>query len=121
MELPPSSCDLNSGDCHGELPFGSSFTLRLSPRPIPVATPLAVEVEFQGALPERVELDLDGVDMHMPQTRPILQATGAGRFAATTELPVCITSTMQWRATLLVTHDGNRYSIPFLLETRASN
>ncbi|MDY0011887.1 MAG: hypothetical protein RBS40_03220 [Rhodocyclaceae bacterium] len=118
VELPLSACDLNLGACQGVLPHGGRFTLSLGPRPIPVAVPLEVEARFEDIQPDGVELDLDGVDMRMPLTRSALQPARDGRFTGHAELPVCITTTMQWRATLLVELGGTRYAQPFLFETR---
>jgi len=110
---PEPGCDLQQGPCAAVLPQGGRLTFALSPRPLPVTTPLDVHVEIQGMEADRVAVDFAGVDMNMGYNRPALAHLGAGRFAAQTTLPVCVTGRMTWQATVLVETGGTRIAIPF--------
>lgn len=117
--LAPSSCDPSVAEyCDVQLPQGGQLRLSMQPRPLRALQEFAVDVELSGASAERVELDLDGVDMSMGHNRSLLQGTGS-RFAGRANLAICTTDSMSWQAT--VTVHGLRgtpasVSIPFRFE-----
>ncbi|MFN4148266.1 MAG: hypothetical protein ACK4E4_01795, partial [Rhodocyclaceae bacterium] len=101
--------------CSANLPEGR-LSFALMPRPIPVATPLDVEVELEGLHAERVKVDFAGVEMSMGYNRQTLRALGNGRFAGKATLPVCVTGRMLWQATVLVETGSQRIAVPFRFE-----
>lgn len=114
---PATDCDLNKAPCEVQLPAGGHVTLALTPRPIPPAQPIEVEVSVVGMTASLVQIDFAGVDMAMGFNRPTLQAAGPGRFVGQTTLPVCVTGRMTWQATVLLETGRQRVAVPFRLTT----
>lgn len=113
---PDAGCDLHRAPCTASLPGGGRISFSLSPRPIPVATPLDVEVALEGLEAERVKVDFAGVEMSMGYNRPTLRAITAQRHVGQATLPVCVTGRMLWQATVLVESGGQRIAVPFRFE-----
>ncbi|WP_126444360.1 hypothetical protein [Sulfuricystis multivorans] len=113
---PDVGCDLHRTPCTARLPGGGRLSFSLSPRPIPVARPLEVEVALEGLDAERVKVDFAGVEMSMGYNRPTLRAITAQRHLGQATLPVCVTGRMLWQATVLVETDGKRIAVPFRFE-----
>ena len=90
--------------------------LNLMPRPIPVIEPIQVEVTLEGVDANRVSVDFAGVSMNMGLNRQQLEKQAAGRFVGRATLPVCITGTMIWEATVLVEAGRKRIAVPFRFE-----
>jgi hypothetical protein len=106
-------CDLHKRACTATLPDGGRIELSIAPRPIPMVTPLQLEVKLAGIEAAKVEVDFAGVDMNMGYNRPELAATGPGRFASEAMLPVCVTGKMAWQATVIVEAGRQRIAAPF--------
>jgi len=109
-------CDLHKRACVARLPDGGRIELSITPRPIPMITPLLVEVKTTGIEASKVEVDFAGVDMNMGYNRPELTGAGAaspGLFRAEAMLPVCVTGKMAWAATVLVETGRERIAAPF--------
>ncbi len=119
LQLPPTSCDLGKQACTIQLSDDRIFELELDPRPLPANKPLWARVRVRGALPDRIELDITGVGMHMPENRIQLvrtKRTETNTYEGEVTLPVCISGRMTWQATLLVHLGRNIYSAPFRFE-----
>jgi protein SCO1/2 len=113
---PPTACDLNAGACSVGLPDGGHVELSISPRPIPTLAPLAISADVSGSALRAVALEFSGVDMDMGSHRAALAASPerATRYIGGTQLPVCSSGQMHWRATLqLDDANGARIAIPF--------
>ncbi|HJW26254.1 MAG TPA: hypothetical protein VJ576_15280 [Rhodocyclaceae bacterium] len=110
---PPSGCDLHRTPCEVALPGGGSAQFSITPRPIPMVAPLQLEVTVNGREASKVEVDFAGVSMNMGLNRPELKSVGNGRFSGQGTLPVCITGSMDWRATVLLETAKERIAIPF--------
>ena len=115
---PDPGCDLHRQACGANLPGGGRIELAITPRPIPVVQPLAIEVRVTGLAPRKAEVDFAGIGMNMGYNRPALSAVESGRFAGSASLPVCITGTMPWRATVLLETDRQRISVPFRFDSK---
>ena len=113
--LPRSSCDPSVEDCTIPLPRGGQLRLSIAPRPIRALQQISLEVAIVGLKAEKVEIDFDGVDMSMGYNRPVLSGDG-GKFSGQAMLPVCVTGTMTWKATVVVTTDNERIAAPFHFE-----
>jgi hypothetical protein len=114
--MPDPGCDLHRSSCAAVLPTGGRISLTLTPRPIPVTTPLEMAVGVDGLGAERVAVDFAGVSMNMGFNRPSLAPNGPGRFVGQATLPVCVTGRMTWQATVLVETGSQRIAVPFRFE-----
>jgi hypothetical protein len=112
---PVADCDLNSRECHADIPGGGRIELIITPHPIPVLKPLQVSVALSGIKADKVEVDFDGTEMRMGYNR-LLLAGSNGRFIGQTVLPVCVTGAMQWAATVLVATENRTIAAPFQFE-----
>lgn len=110
---PDPACDLHKGPCGAALPGGGSMQFSITPRPIPMVSPLQVEVALTGREASKVEVDFAGVDMNMGLNRPELAAQGSGRFTGQGSLPVCVTGKMDWQATVMIETGRERIAVPF--------
>jgi hypothetical protein len=119
-EVEPG-CDLHRATCGATFPGGARVTLTVAPRPIPIVTPLTLEVEVSGLEPEAVEVDIASPDMYMGLNRRTLLPAGAGRYSGKTMLAVCTRGRMRWRAVVTVRAGRAHYSAPFLFETTLTN
>lgn len=115
---PPAACDLQQNPCEASLPGGGTLRFAISPRPIPMVAPLALEVALRGREASKVEVDFTGVSMNMGLNRPQLQAAGDGRYTGQGTLPVCVTGAMDWQATVLVESGRERIAVPFRFASR---
>ncbi len=115
MTVPAPACTPSERDCSVTLPGGGQLTLSITPRPIRALQTLNLFVIFSNARADLVEIDFDGADMSMGYNRPRLAGQGK-EFTGTTILPVCVTGTMTWRATVLASIDGKLIAVPFLFD-----
>jgi hypothetical protein len=106
-------CDLHAGPCSAALPGGARLSFALAPRPIPLVTPLEIEVRTEALPAVAVEVDFSSPEMNMGFNRPALTAEGAGLFRGKTVLPVCVRERMAWRALVLVHTAGETLGVPF--------
>lgn len=112
-----AGCDLHRQACGAALPDGGRLELSITPRPIPMVRPLSVDVRVSGIDVGKVEIDFVGIDMNMGYNRPQLTPAGVGRFTGSASLPVCITGSMAWQATVLLESGRRRISVPFRFDS----
>lgn len=118
IALPLSSCDPGRQPCLATLPDGAQLEFSIEPRPIPALKPLQVKATFREGNVRKVEVDFAGVEMKMGYNRPQLERQADGtRFSGLASLPVCITGTMEWEATLLVHTASAVVAVPFRFVT----
>lgn len=110
-------CDLQRQACTRTLPGGGEITFSIEPRPIPLITPLKLQVKVKGIEAQRVEVDFAGVSMKMGYNRPRLEAVAAGLFSGEGLLPVCIRQRMDWEAQVILHTPGNTISVPYRFVT----
>lgn len=113
--LPLSSCNLSREACVATLPDGGEIEFSIEPRPIPALKPLQLRASFTGTEVRKVEVDFTGTDMKMGYNRPQLERHGGSDsvFSGLASLPVCITGTMQWDATVLIDTGKSIVAVPF--------
>lgn len=111
--MPPADCDLQRQACAAGLAGGGRIELSIAPRPIPILTPLRVDVAVSGLAARKVEIDFAGETMSMGYNRVLLGAAADGRFAGEASLPVCVSGGMNWVATVLVETDRQRIAVPY--------
>lgn len=119
IALPLSSCDLGQQTCMATLPDGGQLDFSIEPRPIPALKPLQLQATFTGSDVRKVEVDFAGSEMKMGYNRPLLerQAGANSRFSGQASLPVCITGTMEWDATVIVDTGKASVAVPFRFVT----
>lgn len=113
VATPEPNCDLHRQACGATLPGGGRIELSITPRPVPMMEPLTVSLQLTGVAARHVAIDFSGLGMSMGYNRPELSPIGSGRFAGRASLPVCITGSMTWQATVLIETDRLRISAPF--------
>ncbi|MEI7613266.1 MAG: hypothetical protein WCK63_10170 [Betaproteobacteria bacterium] len=112
LTLPASACTPGIRPCTATLPDGSRLELLIDPLPLRPLSPLKLTVTIDGGKAERVAIDFEGTQMKMGLNRPQLVG-GDGRFSGQTTLPVCITGSMEWTATVLLSSGKQTLAIPF--------
>lgn len=118
IALPLSPCKLNRQTCVTTLPDGGQLEFSIEPRPIPALKPLRLQATIKGSEARRVEVDFVGTEMKMGYNRPVLEGDN-GSFTGQAHLPVCITGTMEWDATVLVETATALIAVPFRFETNS--
>ncbi|HIE55769.1 MAG TPA: hypothetical protein EYP90_11415, partial [Chromatiaceae bacterium] len=99
--LSPDDCDLQKQSCRRSLPGGGELEFSITPRPIPLVSPLDLQVEVKGLEVRGVEVDFSGVTMNMGYNRPRLQKVSGTLFKGEGLLPVCIRQRMDWEARVI--------------------
>ena len=115
LTLPAVSCDPGTKPCFSSLPDGGRLEVFITPHPIRPLQTLNLRVEITALKADKVEIDFDGTQMRMGYNRPLL-AGNNGHFTGQTILPVCVTGTMEWVATVLITVGKQRIAAPFLFD-----
>lgn len=110
--LPATRCDPGTHACRANLPRGGQVELTISPAPIRALQPLALRVTISGAETAALAVDFEGRDMAMGSNRsPLTGATG--QFTGRAMLPVCVTGSMAWVATVHLDGQGGALAVPF--------
>lgn len=111
-ELNPD-CDLRAGPCSLVFDGGGQVSFSISPKTIPVMTPLDIEVQLEGLTPDRVEVDFSGTDMYMGYNRVVLNSKENGWYTGQATIPVCVRDAMEWEAKVLVTTAKGIFTAPY--------
>ncbi|KDE39061.1 hypothetical protein ADINL_2190 [Nitrincola lacisaponensis] len=117
--LPPLPCDLHQGNCIASR-GNQLLQLSLTPRPLESSQPISIEVRLQHLDARQVMLDLQGVEMYMGlnQTQLTQDPERPEIWRGTTELAVCTTGEMTWRASVYVDTAEQLYSTAFDFDAR---
>lgn len=111
--VPEAGCDLQRRACSASVAEGGQVTLSITPRPIPFLQPLRIDVDTRGIEARKVEVDFAGASMNMGYNRTPLVAAGADRHSGEASLPVCVSGSMTWIATVVIETDRQRIAVPF--------
>ncbi len=111
--LAEPGCDLQRRPCTATLPGGARLELSITPRPIPFLQDLRVEVTISGIEAATVAVDFSGASMNMGYNRTALVAAGTGRYAGEASLPVCVSGSMTWVATVMIETGKQRIAVPY--------
>lgn len=117
IELMPPSCDIAEGRCTLKQD-GLELSFELTPTPPSSARPLTAQLTTRGFSPRKVLLSLEGRDMYMGLNQTELQPAGDSRWQGETQLAVCTTGSMVWRALLLIETDDKTYKTWFDFEAK---
>lgn len=112
-----AGCDLHRGPCAARFPDGGRLEVSVTPRPIPLVTPIAVEVRLTGIGAEAVEIDFHSPDMYMGYNRRPLAAQGDGRYTGRAVLPVCVRDRMRWQLQITIRSPQGARGARFDFET----
>ena len=113
--LPVAACNPARDDCTVTLSKGGKVTLSFSPRPVRPLRAFTARVAVSDVEVRSAEIDFDGTTMKMGYYRPRLNPVDGG-YSAEAMLPVCVTGTMEWAATVLLTTPDGSLAIPFHFE-----
>lgn len=113
VSLALSACNPSEQACLVQLPGGGQFEFSVDPRPIPTLQPFTMQIAVSGIQADKVEVDFSGVGMNMGYNRPQLKPVLPGRYEGRASLPVCVTGTMEWRATVLLESGHKVIAAPF--------
>ncbi|MBZ0105607.1 MAG: hypothetical protein K8H84_08240 [Sulfuricella denitrificans] len=112
-----ASCSLSRETCALTLPDGGRIEFVLGPRPVPLLSPLKLEVHISGSSARPLEVDFSGVSFPMAFNRAFLTPSGKGIYSAQTSLPICTSGRMTWQATVLLESGARQMLAPFRFET----
>lgn len=115
ITLPAMACNPGIKACAATLPNGARIELFIDPQPIRPLQTLNLNVTIHGLDAEKMEIDFEGTEMKMGYNRPALTRIN-GQFKGQAMLPVCVTGTMEWTATVLVNSGKQKIAIPFRFE-----
>lgn len=117
-EIITPDCDLNEASCEIILDSDRVMTLTMNPVPARSLVPLMFTFKVDGEAPESAWIDLQGTTEYMGINQTPFQLS-KGRWEATTELSVCTTGLMVWRARLtLVEFSGRSVPIDLYFEAQ---
>lgn len=116
--LPATRCNPAAAPCSAALPDGGRLDFSIAPNPIRPLLPLNLVVMLNGAQADRVDIDFDGTQMSMGQNRVALSGSDS-HFSGQAMLPVCVTGSMEWSATIRLTRKNRTLAIPFHFEVSA--
>ena len=117
--IPPLPCNLHQGVCVAS--SGKQLVqLSMTPGPLVSMQPLSIEVRLQHFDARQVMLDLQGIEMYMGLNQTQLQQDPERPdvWRGTTELAVCTTGEMTWRASVYIDTEEALYSTRFDFEAR---
>jgi hypothetical protein len=119
VRIPPLPCDLHTGACIASR-GNQQLQLRITPGPLESLKPLEVEVRLQHLDARQVMFDLQGVEMYMGlnQIHLVQDEERPDIWRGNTELAVCTTGEMTWRASVYVDTPDNLYSTTFDFDAR---
>ncbi len=122
---PAENCQLNQQACKKIFsnqqidPTNSYFiTLDIFPKPIPLVSPLQVEVQSNLPQIQQVRVEFKGVDMDMGPNTIMLEKQAAGKFAGKAMLSVCIRKKMAWQAIVSVNSNNRWVTTSFMFYTQ---
>lgn len=114
VTLPVSTCNPAQQACVATLSNGRQIEFAIEPRPVRPLETMRVTVATPDPDIQSIDVDFKGTDMDMGYNRVKL-ARGQQGFSGQAMLPVCVTGTMTWTVTVLLTSATQRIAVPFHL------
>ncbi len=113
-------CNLNVETCLVELPSKGDqsrvLSLSMNPKPAKSLVPITFSFEVMGQQPDSAWLDLQGTTEYMGINQTPLTFNGDS-WSGVTELSVCTTGLMVWKARLIITEpEGESYPVDLFFE-----
>ncbi len=120
-----TDCDLHYEACTSHN-AEQSLQLSITPRPIPVARTLEVEVILENIVADKIEIDISGLNMYMGFNRIFISETEPNLWQGKSMLAFCTLDKMEWQVTVILHHkdqeqgESKQTQIPFSLITTNS-
>lgn len=113
-------CDLNRAPCRALFPGGETLTVSVTPRPVPLAAPITIEVQVSGLAAESVGIGMSSPDLAAVSSHHRLTAQADGRFAGPAVLPLCARERVTWDMQVTARTRQGAYSARFSFTTAAA-
>ena len=113
---PPPPCDLHTSDCNATLGDGRPVRFGITPRPVPVMTPLALTLVDHGLDRDELSVQIYGLNMNMGRYEYPLRRDENGTFRGKGMIPSCV-GQMQWRINVIADYPTHRVGTYFTLTT----
>lgn len=112
----PSACDLHIQSCEVKLKDGSSLSLDIEPKTIPLMKPLHFKVTSSIDLPS-IEIKLFATNMNMGLHTIKLSQTSKGIYEGEGMLPTCVMGNMIWQANVIFNETTQSQGAIFTFKT----
>ena len=107
-----AACDLNQSPCVVDSRWGKVH-IEVSPRPIPVLTPINVTLKTPHAASIRGALTLNGTEMDMGPNNAALKYIAPETLQGQATIPICLTGAMQWRMNVQLSDSAASETLSF--------
>ena len=95
-------CDLHKTSCTIKIQDGTSFTLSVEPKTIPLMKPLKFIIKSNNQNLKNLTLNIYATNMFMGDFHLPIKNLGDGNYEATGTLPTCPVGDMQWNADIKI-------------------
>lgn len=96
------SCDLHEKSCSVTIQDGTSFTLDIEPKTIPLMQSLKFSLKSNNPNLDQLHLNIYATNMFMGDFNLPIKNLGDGNYEAVGTLPTCPTGDMEWNADIRV-------------------
>lgn len=96
------TCDLHKTSCSIKIQDGTTFTLSVEPKNIPLMEPLKFTFKSNNPNLENLHLNIYATNMFMGEFNLPIKNLGNGNYEAIGTLPTCPVGDMQWNADIRV-------------------
>lgn len=93
-----TKCDLRENLCSINLNNSSKISLEISPKGIPLLTPLTIKAKTKNINSDFLEIKIYAINMNMGEFKTKLKKTATNSYEGTLTLPTCIMGNMIWNA-----------------------
>lgn len=97
-----STCDLHKTACKIQIQDGTTFTLNVEPKEIPLMKPLKFSIKSNNENLQGLHLSIYATNMFMGEFNLPIKNLGNGNYEAIGTLPTCPVGNMQWNADIRV-------------------
>lgn len=95
-------CDLHKSACNLTIQDGTTFTLEVEPKEIPLMKPLKFTLKSNNPDLKNLHLNIYATNMFMGEFNLPLRNKGNGLYEAIGTLPTCPVGNMQWNADIRI-------------------
>ncbi len=96
------SCDLHKSACTIKIQDGTTFTLEISPKTIPLMDELTFSIKSNKKDLEGLKLNIYATNMFMGEFNLPIKNLGDGNYKAVGVLPTCPVGDMKWNADIRI-------------------
>jgi len=113
-----TNCNLHNGACKITLGDGSSITLSIYPKDIPLMKPLKFSVKTKGIKLDKLQLKLYATNMNMGLTQTTLKKIKSNLYEENITLSSCIKGGMIWNANIIANKAQKSLGATFEFKTK---